>query len=473
MNPSVIDAIIATRLTPWFRILFRQQRRVLRSPSKRKAILCGRRAGKTVAAAAGLADALDVADFDEAVVYAARTRAIAKRLIWAKLHKVARDGGRKDWKFSESELTVTNSKGGFILICGMDKPAEIEKLRGIKLRRFIGDEPATYSAVLEPLYDEILEPACSDLDADIWLMGTPGPILAGFWFNASTQRDGFEDWEVHHWTMFDNPHMANPEGFLARVMKRKGWDLAEPTVQREYYGKWSPDDRAQVYRYVPSVNDHAGLPAGYDPQKWVHTVCVDFGVVDDFAWTVEASHPHSEQCYFVENGAGVGLLIDQMAEIVLRLTTAYNVHFLGGDPGGGGKSLIEQWNQRYAAKAGGMLMVAVEKTEKRANIDIFNSDLRTARLLYCMDACAELATEHTLLPWADAKRLKEHPSYPNNRADSALYTHRHHRAYLHSLPRAEPNTSRLAPDDPIRIAHEERQFQRDSDAEWWQDTDSH
>ena len=467
MNPSAVDTLIATRLTPWFQGLFRPQRRVLRSPARLKAILCGRRAGKTVAAAAGLADALDAAEFDEAVVYAARTRAIAKRLIWAKLHKCARDAGRKDWKFSETELTITNSKGGFVLIVGLDKPAEVEKLRGLKMRRFVGDEPATYSAVLDALYDEILEPALMDLDGDIWLMGTPGPILAGFWYEASTQQDGFEEWEPHHWTMFDNPHTPDARAYLDRVLTRKGLDESDPTIQQEYFGRWCADDRAQVYRYVAAINDHAGLPAGYDPRKWVHTVCVDFGVVDDFAWTVEASHPHREQCYFVENGAGAGLLIDQMAEIVLRLMTAYNVHFLGGDPGGGGKSLIEQWNQRYAAKAGGMLMVAVEKTEKRANIDIFNSDLRTGRLLYCMEACAELATEHTLLPWADAKRLKEHPSYPNNRADSALYTHRHHRAYLHSLPRVEPNQSRLAPDDPIRIAAEERQFQRDSDAEWW------
>jgi len=466
---AMLRAVERRTRRAWEGQLFRQQRKVINSPARLKAILCGRRAGKTVTAAAGLANALNDADFDEAVVYAARTRAIAKRLIWAKLHKCARDGGRADWKFSESDLTITNSKGGFLIVVGLDKPAEIEKLRGLKMRRFIGDEPATYTAILQALYDEILEPALMDLDGDVWLMGTPGPILAGFWYQASTQQEGYEDWEPHHWTMFDNPHTPDAQAYLDRVLKRKGLEASDPTIQQEYYGRWTADDSAQVYRYVPAKNDHTGLPAGYDPRKWVHTVCVDFGVVDDFAWTVEASHPHSEQCYFVENGAGVGLLIDQMADIVLRLTATYNVHFLGGDPGGGGKALIEQWNQRYAARAGGMLMVAVEKTEKRAAIDVVNTDLRTGRLLLCQDACAPLGQELTLLPWADAKRLKEHPSYPNNRADSALYTHRHHRAYLHSLPRIEPNISRLAPDDPTRIALEERQFSRSSEREWWQD----
>lgn len=464
---SVLEKMIERRQRPWFKELFREQRSVLRSPARRKAILCGRRAGKTVAAAAALIDALEDAQFDEAIVYAARTRVIAKRLIWGKLHRLAANSGKK-WTFSEADLTITNERGAYLIIAGMDKAVEIEKLRGLKLRLFVGDEPATYTHVLDSLYDEVLEPAAADLDGEIWLIGTPGPILAGFWHSASTGAQGFQDWHRAHWTMFDNPHMHDPKAYLERVLARKGIDHTDPTIRQEFFGEWVQDDSAQVYRYSADINDHNGLPPGYRPEKWVHTVCVDFGVVDDFAWTVEASHPNEATSYIVDQGAETGLLIGQMADIVRRMVETYNVHFLGGDPGGGGKSLIEEWNRRYADRAGNVLMHVVEKTEKRANIDIYNSDLRTGRIKLCMPTCAGLAKEFSLLPWANASRLKEHPGYPNNRADSALYAHRHHRAYLHALPTRTPRPPHtLDPDDPTRIAAEENVYTFGSSRDWW------
>lgn len=440
--------------------LFAQQCSVLGSNRQLKAVLCGRRSGKTVCAGAGLADALCGAGFDEAVIYAARTRDVAKRLIWAKLQRLVAQHGL-GWNRSDSELSIRNERGGYIQVVGLDKPAEIEKLRGIKLRRFIGDEPATYSAILPDLYKEILEPARADIGGDIWLVGTPGPILNGFWHDVSTRDPA---WEVHHWTMFDNPHMREPHKFLDEVLAREGWDENEPIVQREYYGRWVADDSAQVYRYVPATNDAHAMPTGYRPDKWTHTVAVDFGVVDDFAWTVLASHPHESKTYVIANGALVGARLDQMADVLLRAVTGRNVHQMAGDPGGGGKVLINEWNFRYANRVGGLMMVAAEKTEKRANIDVLNTELRLGNVLFVQPACKDLTSELSLLPWADEKRAKEHPSYPNNRADSLLYAHRHHYAYQHQ---AAPVRADKAPDSPEQLEREESSLVPGRGRAWW------
>lgn len=468
----VLGVVVA--LVPWFVGLFEKQKHVLRSAGKRIAILCGRRSGKTVAAAAGLAEALHNACFDEAVVYAARTRDVAKRLIWGKLHKLASDNALP-WTFIEGELTIRNEKGGYILVVGLDKPAEIEKLRGLKIRRFIGDEPATYAAILETLMDEILEPATADIDGDIWFVGTPGKVLAGFWYEISTNtrpdeeeeaddEEPREEWEIHHWTMFDNPFMPNARRFLDRVLRRKGWTEAHPTIQQEYFGRWVPDNDGAVYKYNPKKNDVFALPANYRADKWIHTLCVDFGISDNFAWSLLASHPRETKTYVIGNGAAPGQLISEMADVLLGIVTTHNVHELAGDPGGGGAALILEWNKRYVDRAGGLRMIAAKKTEKLANIRILSSELLSGNLLLLQPSCKELASEITVLPWANEQRVKEHPSYPNDRADSMLYAFRHHYAYLHTDTKSAPSTE---PDDPSRIDAELESYQRRRRTKSW------
>lgn len=457
---------------PWVQELFTRQQRVIQSRARRKAIRCSRRAGKTVTAGAGLAEALEDADFDEAVVYAARTRGIAKRLIWGKLRRIARDHKRSGWEFSEAELTITNERGGFIIVVGLDKPAEIEKLRGLKIRRFVGDEPATYASLLGELYDEILEPACADLDGDIWLMGTPGPILKGFWYEASRDRRDDEEpseWELHHWTMFDNPHMKDPIGFLERVMNRKGWSKDNPVVLREYYGLWTSDDDAQVYRYMSSRNDVYAVP-GYSLEtrsQWVHTLGIDYGMVDACAWVVIASHQHQNEIFAIRAFEKTGLLPEKAADITRSLVAEFDPYVLVGDAGGLGKPYVEAYNQRHLHDATGeaksIAMIAAEKTEKRAHIELMNGDIRSGRFKLLIPDCAVLAKQMEHLPWADDRREKEHPAYDQHACDAALYAFRHHRSFMHKAP-VTPVHTPLTPDTQAWRDLEIAQMSK----KWWQ-----
>jgi hypothetical protein len=110
-------------------------------------------------------------------------------------------------------------------------------------------------------------------------------------------------------------------------------------------------------------------------------------------------------------------------------------------------------------------MQPAEKTDKRAAIDLVNSDLRTGRVLVCHEA-RPLADEWQLLPWADDKREREHQAYPNHCADAALYGWRAHRAWSHQAPRQR---AVHAPDSQDRIDAEIAAFQRRRNRPAWDD----
>lgn len=448
---------------PWKRGLFAKQREVLASRSLRKAVRCSRRSGKTVTASAALCDDLDQAGFDEGVFYAAKTRDVAERLVWGKLSAIA--ANVPGWQLSQSKLQIRNERGGYIQLVGLDKPAEIEKLRGPKMRAFHGDEPATYASLLRPLLDEIVEPALGDVRGSITFYGTPGPTLSGYWYEISS---GIGDaWTLHNWTLRDNPHFRDADGYLAELLKKKGWDEFNPTYRREYMGEWCDDASARVYQYRPGTeyNDAGSIPQDYN-EDWIHTIGCDFGVTDQTAFEVLASHPHDKTAYVIHDFAQSGLIIDDAADILLSLVRQYKPQILVGDGGGMGKSYIDFWNERRSDKVG-MAMIPAQKREKRAQMDIINSDFRTRKLRLCQPACKALAAELQALPWEDVEtKLREHPLHDNHRSDALLYAHRHHRAYMNSAPDGR-KVGYVTPDSDDSLESEEREFATGAGRAWW------
>lgn len=194
-------AVLAARSAPVQKLLASlhpKQRDVLRSKARFIAARAGRRSGKTTLNGAVLAVNLEKCGFDEVCVYVARTREIARRLIWGKLKELHREHGFA-WTFNEATLEVRNARGGYIAVVGADKIQEIEKLRGLKMRVAILDEPATYAHVIEPLVRDVIEPALGDLRGKLYATGTPGIVCAGWWFEVSTGKRA--KWLVFHWTV--------------------------------------------------------------------------------------------------------------------------------------------------------------------------------------------------------------------------------------------------------------------------------
>jgi hypothetical protein len=320
---------------------------------------------------------------------------------------------------------------------------------------------------------EVIEPGLGDVRGDCIVNGTPGIVCGGAWHEISTgilppgdKRDpnALAKWTRWQWDIRQNPHFRDSAQYLTEVLAENGWTEEDPTFQREYLGLWVVDVSAQVYRYLARRNAVTEIPF-YEKAEWVHTIGCDFGVNDACAWSVLASHPHKREIYVVASMQRRGLLPDQAAEHTRRLVEEYRPHCLVGDSGGLGKPYVLSYNQRFDT---GLRMLAAEKTEKRANIELMNGDLSSGRMCLLLPDCEHLAGQMENLPWASSDREHEHPGYPNDLTDSCLYAWRHHSAFLHEPP--PPRTTDLMPGEPGYEAWLERCEVEQATARkpWWQ-----
>lgn len=444
------------------------QQRVFDSKARWKAVLCSRRAGKTVLDAALLVDAATEAGADEHCVYIARDRKLAKSLIWGKLKQLIRELGliEDGWKIKEAELRIELPNGAAIALYGArgaDHDETMNALRGLKIRRCIYDEPSTYTETLEAMTRDVVEPALGDVRGDLIVTGTPGVVLAGWWFEVSTGKGANprKKWERHKWTVLDNPFFADPQKWLDDQLRENQWTPDNPTYIREYLGEWFADDNDLVYRYLASRNKIGELPKDYS-RDWAHTLGVDFGTMrDSCAWTVLASHPHRRDIYVVKSFKRHGMLPEQAAEITNKLIREYNVDRTAADSGGLGAPYVAEYAKRF-----GTQLTAADKRDKRGHIDLLNGDLRAPRVFVLDTECQELIAEIEVLPYANDKREKEHASYANDCADSFLYAYVAHRAYLHERPEPKPDPRRKW-DDEAQIEAEAAELLSEAGAAWW------
>jgi phage terminase large subunit len=449
----------AVRDRQWIRIelaarLHEMQRYVFLDRSRWKSITCSRRAGKTELDSSLLVDGAVLAGDGEDTVYVAESKAIAKTLIWDKLKSRLRELGLSDWAVSEQDLSIRTPWGSRIFLFGAkgsDHAEARDKMRGLKMRRCIYDEPATYADVLEPLTRDVVEPALGDCRGDLIVNGTPGVVLAGWWYEVSTGRGktARKKWQRHFWTVRDNPFFRDSEAWLAEVLEENRWDEENPTYQREYLGRWIADDSDLVYRWLDARNGVDSLPDDYDG-SWNHTVGLDFGVERDASsWTVLASHPHRKEIYVVSSNKAFGKTPAEVADITHELIGRIKPDRVVADTGGLGAAYVAEYARRF-----GVQLKCADKLGKRAHIELLNGELRSGSMRIVRPTCQDLISEVEILPWANERREREHASYANDCADSLLYAFMEHRAYLHEAPKPRSPTrlsiaSRLALEDDL------------------------
>jgi hypothetical protein len=268
---------------------------------------------------------------------------------------------------------------------------------------------------------------------------------------------------------------------LAEALKDLGGDPENPTYQREWLGNFVNDPESQVYAYLAERNDIRALPAHYDRQRWVHVLVVDFGVRDDCGWSILACHPDERRAYVLKSFKFVGLTTDKAAFITAAMCAEYDPYKVIGDLGGLGAAYGLEWNTRYAGRTAKEIerrneqledgdwvmglpepirlflleglkrgpgaanpmpaMVCADKDEKRASIDFANTELRAGRVKFVQPDCGPLTSELASLPWADDKRLKEHPGHANHCADTFLYGLKELRPYLNEAPESRLDPS--------------------------------
>lgn len=441
-----------------------KQREVLLDPRRYKAILAGRRSGKTMMVSRAIALSLESSGRDDWTFYSAVTRVVAKDLIWPKLEEINRDH-QLGWSMRTNDGVITTNRGAMFRVLGFDDSGQVEKSAGYRVRLFCCDEPHSYATKLKYLAEQKIGPALADLGGTLMLSGTPGIARVGYWFEASTGRKPeFKTWS---WTVRSNPRfLRDPDEYIAEELQLRGWTLETPAFRREILAEWCEDEGAMVYAFVYERNAVESLeidPAG------LFTLGIDYGVNDACAWAVLYTPPHDRTVYVVHCEAHTGMLPDQANEVTAALVERFKPSRIVGDAGGLGKPYVEAWNRRYGHRAGWHMQPA-QKTEKLANIAIVNGELRSERVKILAPACAPLIDEVTNHVWADERRDKEHPNTNNHCCDAAFaYGFRAHAGYLNEVPAPPPKpdeAERLAQLERIRRVQEARRAARQEEDGW-------
>jgi hypothetical protein len=426
-------------------ILFDKQRKFVADPRPFKNAVCSRRAGKTVACAA---DLIDTALKHEGItcLYITLARTNAQRLLWPELLKLNTKYNLKGIP-DLVQLTLTFPNQSIVWCSGAKDASEIEKFRGHALKKVYIDECQSFRAHLKELIDDVLIPALMDYDGSLCLIGTPGPVPAGYFAEVSgavkrtqTEEDHETDndynWVNYHWTFFDNPHIAlkskkTHDQVLKRVLKMRGVTIEDPSIQREFFGKWVMDQDSLWIKYNPELNSYAALPTG---KKWNYILGIDIGFNDADALAVLAWHDHSKDIYLVEEKVTTKQDLTDLVENIKDIQSRYDISKMVIDAGGLGKKLAEELRRRHQIP-----VQDADKARKQENVAFLNAALRSGRFKAKDDS---KFAQDTYLVEIDrdkstADRIRVSDKYHSDIIDAVLYAFRESPAYAYEEPEAE------------------------------------
>jgi hypothetical protein len=414
--------------------LFDKQLAFVEDPAPFKVAVCSRRAGKTIACAAHLMrTALD--NPDSVCLYITLSGVSGKRIIWKEFTKLLKQFGIKA-KTNDLELSITFPNGAVVYVAGAKDASEIEKFRGLALKLVYIDECQSFRAYIQDLIDDIIGPALMDYAGSLCLIGTPGPIPTGYFYECATSPE----WAKHHWTFWDNPHIPvkakmTHQAVFDREMRRRGIkDFAEPSVQREWFGKWVNDTESLLFKY-DQVKNHFDFLPDAPPPGYSYVLGVDIGHDDADALAVLAWSENSPITYLVEEKVeskqGITELVEQIEDIRKR----YQISKIVMDTGGLGKKIAEEMIRRYLIP-----VEAADKARKMENVELLNDAMRSGRF---MAKNKSHFAHDTFLIEKDKDKSRPDKIVVSDRfhsdiADAVLYAFKLSPAYSYQEPKPKP-----------------------------------
>lgn len=379
---------------------------------------CSRRSGKTEGDACLAIDAMQ--DMPGGVaLYITDSRVNAKRIFWNTLKRVSRDAD-VGATAHEGELRLDLPNGSTCYLLGIHDKDAIDKVRGLPICIVILDE-AQLLKNLKVLVEEVLEPALMDFDGRVVLSGTPGPVTVGYFWECINN----EQFEHYSWTVFDNPYIKKksgktPQEHLEATLKRRGVTVDDPSIQREFFGRWVYDPNALVFRYDAARNHYDAMPQVRGTLE--HVVCGDIGFDDADALGVLAWDTAQPDLYLVHEDVMPKQTITQLGNKLRALVDKYQPIATVLDFGGLGKKIAEELTQRW-----GLRVEAAEKERKLEHIELLNDALRAGHLFAKQDS--QFAQDSMLVEWdkTNPEKWKISERFHSDACDMVLYGYR--RAY--------------------------------------------
>lgn len=460
--------------------LFKQQRDLLTDPHRRKAALCPRRAGKSYVA---MSYAFDVClrKPNAKVAIINVSLKVGRRNYWDEIIPTLIHQFGIPCKPFQNELRLVLKNGSMIYILGADKRDAIEDIRGTQFDLAIVDECKSYPTfILKELIDEVLGKTLADRKGTMLLIGTPGSMFQGPFFEATypghvtktgtgsrakerlTSRSSAEPerfwlehpnlrplWSRHSWLVTDNVSMVEPDGTnrlwneAMQEKEDKGWADDEPIFLRESLGQWVVGTDAFVYAYANlggsdpervhwtpdyvNGNQWGLVPATDD---WRYLLGVDLGYEDAFALVVGAYNKHDNKLYHVWEDQETHLdVIDCANRICKAIERFGRFDAIVIDSGALGKQISETFRRRYPIPA-----KDAEKARKFEFIEFMNADFRAGRVkvLPKSGLAMQLSTLQLDLgsgkkkeELARTERLRENRTQANHLCDAWLYLWRY------------------------------------------------
>lgn len=360
----------------WYRkfnltqFLFDKQLSFVEDSSPFKVAVCSRRSGKTIACAAHLIHTA-INTENTVCLYITLSRNNAKKIIWRELRNINTEY-KLEGNTDETEMSITFRNGSVIYLSGCKDQSEIEKFRGLAIKLCYIDECQSFREYIKDLIDDIIGPALIDYAGSLCLIGTPGPVPAGYFHECAVES---ETWSKHYWTFWDNPFLQKKSGkthqeMLDRELKRRGVQVSDPSIQREWFGKWILDSDSLLLKYNKDKNHFIDTPQ----HKYNYILGIDIGFKDADALAVLAWSDSDPVTYLVEEMIAEKQGLTELVEQVQLLRSKYDISKIVMDMGGLGLKLGEEMSRRYLIP-----VEPAEKARKMENIALLNDALRSGR----------------------------------------------------------------------------------------------
>lgn len=415
--------------------LFPEQLAFVEDTSPNKLAVCSRRSGKTIACAA---DLINTATKEDGVVclYITLSRNNAKKIIWRELKRINREynlGGEDNI----SELSMSFPNNSIIYLSGAKDTNEIEKFRGLAIKLCYIDEAQSFREYIRELIDDVLSPALMDYAGTLCLIGTPSPIPSGYFHKCSEE---LSTWSRHAWTFWNNPFIIKKsklthQEMLDRELTRRGVNASDPSIQREWFGRWEKDTDSLLVHYDAGINHFQTIPDLPGVAKYNYIMGVDLGFNDADAIAVIAWSDHSPITYLVEEVVTAKQGISELVEQIELLTKKYDLSKIVMDEGGLGKKIAEEIRRQKHIPIQG-----ADKKLKMQNVAFLNDALRSGRFkaksasMFAQD-CSKVEIDRDK---TTPDRVVVSSRYHSDIIDSVLYAFKESPAFTYESPANKP-----------------------------------
>ena len=249
--------------------LTKPQSEIFCSPSRFRAVVAGRRFGKTFLSTGEILRAA-IGGSNRNCWYVAPTYGAAKEIAWDMLIQTIPEEYIQ--KTNETALTIKLINGSVISLKGAEKP---NNLRGRALDFVVLDE---FADMRPEAWNEVLRPSLSDRQGHALFIGTPKG-RNHFYDLWASGLDGAEGWHSFQYTTLDGGNVPEEEIEQARS------DLDERTFNQEYCAEFVTYSGLIYYAFsrelsVVNIDDnngtlHIGMDFNLDPMSAV--ICLRHG----------------------------------------------------------------------------------------------------------------------------------------------------------------------------------------------------